>query len=86
MPWPCVSWPRTKETVTRLQSIGPSSGSVTVTVHGTVSPQLKKVPDSGEVTFTVGAVLPTVISRVSTAVLPLVSVTVSLAVKTPLVV
>ena len=45
-----------------------------------MSPQLKNVPAIGEVTVTVGAVLPTVMARVSTAVLPLESVTVSLAV------
>ena len=46
-------------TVTRLQLIAPSSGSVTVTVYGMFrSPKLKKSPLTGEVIVTVGAVLP----------------------------
>jgi hypothetical protein len=67
-------------TVTRLQSIVPSSGSVTFTVKGMLSPQSKNVPATGAFTVTDGAVLPTVIVRVRTAVLPLESVTVSFAV------
>jgi hypothetical protein len=44
-----------------LQSIAPSCGSVTVTVYGMSSPQSKKLPSTGVVMVTVGAVLPTVI-------------------------
>ena len=39
--WPCVSWPSTKVTSTREQSIGPSSGSVTVTENAIRSPKAK---------------------------------------------
>ena len=78
--WPCVSCTSTKVTATRLQSIVPSSGSVTVTVYGIRSPKSKKSPSSGVVTVTVGAVLPTVIVVVFVSVLPLESVTVSRAV------
>jgi hypothetical protein len=52
-------------TVTRLQSIAPSCGSLTVTVYGMPSPHSKKSPSVGTLTVTVGAVLPTVICMVT---------------------
>ena len=63
-----------------VQSIGPSSGSVTVTENGMLSPKANRPPSSGTVTVTVGAVLPAVIVVFADAVLPLESVTVSRAV------
>ena len=78
--WPCVSCPRTKVTITWLQSIGPSSGSLTVTANGMESPKAKVPPSTGVVTVTDGAVLPTVMTVLAKPVLPLVSVTVSRAV------
>jgi hypothetical protein len=59
--WPCVSWPSTNVTWTLEQSIGPSSGSVAVTVNGMFSPNANVPSSTGTVTVTVGAVLPTVI-------------------------
>ena len=47
-------------TWTREQSIDASSGSVTTTSYGMVSPHSKKSPSSGVLTWTVGAVFPTV--------------------------
>jgi hypothetical protein len=67
-------------TWTRLQLIAPSSGSVTVTENGIVSPKAKSPPSTGTVMFTVGDVFPTVIVVFAEAVFPLESVTVSLAV------
>ena len=42
-PCACWSWTSTNSTTTRLQSIGPSSGSVTVTVYGHVLAPLEEV-------------------------------------------
>ena len=67
-------------TVTRLQSIVPSSGRVTVTVYGMFCPKSKKSPSTGVVIVTVGAVLPTVMTVLLESVLPVESVTVSRAV------
>ena len=67
-------------TVTWLQSIAPSSGSLPVTVNGMSSPQLKKSPSSGVLIVNVGAVFPTVMVVVFVSVLPDESVTVSLTV------
>ena len=67
-------------TSTREQSIGPSSGSVTVTENGMSCPNSKKSPSSGVSIETDGDVLPTVIVVVLESVLPLESVTVSRAV------
>ena len=53
---------------------------MTVTGTGSLSPQSKKPPSTGVVIVITGAVLPTVITVVLTSVLPLESVTVSLAV------
>lgn len=69
-------------TITLEQSIVPSSGSVTVTVYGTRSPNSKN-PPFGTLRVTTGRVLPTVTSVVATAVVPAVPVTVSLAVNLP---
>ena len=66
-------------TSTRLQLIGPSSGSVTVTENGMLSPKANVPPSTGVVRVTVGEVLPTVIVVFAAPVLPLESVTVSLA-------
>jgi hypothetical protein len=63
--------------VTPEQSIVPSSGSVTVTENGTVSPKLTSCPFAGEVIVTVGAVLPTPIWTFAVPVAPCGSVTVS---------
>ena len=73
-------------TFTRLQSIVPSSGSLTATVNGMPSPNANVPPSTGTVTLTVGAVLPTVIVVVLASVFPLESVTVSRAWYTPLLV
>ena len=82
--WPCVSWPSTNVTSTRLQLIAPSSGSVTVTVNGMLSPKANVPSSTGTLMVTVGAVLPTVIVVFALPSLPLESVTVSLAVYCPL--
>ena len=70
-------------TSTSSQSIPPSSGSVTVTTNGMLSPNANSPPSTGTLTVTVGEVLPAVIVVFADAVLPLESVTVSLAVYTP---
>ena len=66
--------------MTRAQLIVPSSGSVTLTVNGTVSPKLNSCPSAGAVSVTVGAVLPTVTTRLAVPVSPVGSVTVSVGV------
>jgi hypothetical protein len=58
--WPCVSCPSTNVTCTSSQSTTPSSGSVTVTTNGIVSPNENSPPSIGRFTITVGEVLPTV--------------------------
>ena len=63
-PWPCASCTSTNVTSTREQSIGPSSGSVTVTENGMSCPNSKKSPSSGVSIETAGDVLPTVITVV----------------------
>ncbi len=68
---------------TFAQSIVPSSGSVTVTVNFTWSPNSNRPPSGGRLIFTVGAVLPTTIGTFAVAVLPPSSFTVSTAVKLP---
>ncbi len=84
-PRPCAwsSCPSCQLSVTRLQSIGPSSGSVTVISYGTMSPNAANWPSSGTVIVTVGRVLPAVIGMVSKPVWPSASVTVSVALKVP---
>lgn len=67
-------------TVTLEQSIGPSSGSVTVTLKGSLSPNLNRAPSAGTVIFTLGAVLPTTTRTEELPVFPSGSVTVSVAV------
>ena len=84
--WPWVSWPRTNVTCTSAQLIGPSSGSVTVTVNGMLSPKANVPPSTGTVMFTVGAVLPTVMVVFADPTLPLESITESFAVNCPAVV
>ena len=71
-PRPCAwsSCPSCQLSVTRLQSIGPSSGSVTVISYGTMSPNAANWPSSGTVIVTVGRVLPAVIGIVSKPVWP----------------
>ena len=59
---------------------------MTVTENGMFSPNANRPPSTGTLTFTVGEVLPAVIVVFAVAVLPLESVTVSLAVYTPAVV
>ena len=76
--WPCVSWPSTNVTSTSAQSIAPSSGSVTVTVNGMLSPNANVPSSTGMSTSTVGAVLPTVIVVFAEPTLPLESMTVEL--------
>ena len=73
-------------TSTREQLIGPSSGSVTVTVNGMFSPNANVPSSTGTVTVTVGAVLPTVIVVFAEPILPLESITESFAVYCPRVV
>src|SRR3954452_12273868 len=80
--WPCVSWPSTNVTTTLLQLTVPSSGSVTVTVYGMLSPKLNVPPSTGVLTTTVGEVLPAVIFRLADALRFDESVTVSTAVYT----
>ena len=63
-------------TVTRLQSIVPSSGSVTWTVYGISSPQSKMPPWIGTVSSTTGRVLPTLMTTVDVPALPVESVAV----------
>ena len=77
--WPCESCASTNVTSTRRQSIPPSSGSVTVTVNGMFSPKANRPPSTGRLTVTVGEVLPAVIVVFADVLLPLESVTVSLA-------
>ncbi len=77
--WPWLSWPRMYSTVTLEQSISPSSGSVTVTVNGTRSPKPKNPPLTGVSSFTVGSVLPTVITTLALPDSPPGSVTDSFA-------
>ncbi len=72
-------------TRTRAQSMEVSSGSVTLTRKGTVSPNEKSWPSAGSVRLTVGAVFPTVTMTPAVAVLAVTSVTVSVAVYCPLV-
>ena len=70
--WACSSWP--EQVLDRHLSSSrsvPSSGSVTVTVYATWSPQSKKPPSGGSVMVTVGAVLPTVTGTFAVAVRPL---------------
>ena len=55
--------------MTLLQSIVPSSGSVTVTLYFTVSPNSKKPPLGGRVSAIVGAVLPAMMSMLVVPVL-----------------
>ena len=83
---PCESWASTNVTATSAQLIAPSSGSVTVTVNGMLSPKANVPPSVGTLTVTVGAVLPTVIVVLAEPLMPFESVTVSLATKTPVVV
>ena len=59
-----------RSTVTLVQSIVPSSGSLTVTWNGTVSPKENSCPATGWVRFTVGAVLPDVTTRLAVPVSP----------------
>jgi hypothetical protein len=66
-------------TTTFEQSIVPSSGSVTVTWNGTVSPKPKKPPLTGASSFTAGSVLPAVTTTLAAPVNPVVSVTDSFA-------
>ncbi len=73
-----------KETFTLAQSTVPSSGSVTVTRNGIASPKSWMLPSAGRSIRTVGAVLPTVIRTDAVAVLPVGSVTFSVAVNWPL--
>ena len=77
--WPCESWASTKVTATSAQLIAPSSGSLTVTVNGMLSPKANVPPSIGVVTVTVGAVLPTVIVVFAEPIRPFESVTVSFA-------
>src|SRR4051794_1598558 len=81
--WPCVSCPSTNVTCTAEQLTVPSSGSVTVTVNGMLSPNANVPPSTGVLTTTVGLVLPTVITVLVEFVLPDESVTVSTAVYRP---
>ena len=67
-------------TATRPQSIGPSSGSVTVTENGIDSPNENRPPSTGVSMTTVGDVLPTVIVVFADVDFPLESITVSRAV------
>jgi hypothetical protein len=60
--------------------IAPSSGSLTVTEKGTVSPNENSAPSAGDVRFTVGAELPTVITRLAVPLRPVGSVTRSVGV------
>ena len=78
--WPCVSCPSTNVTCTSEQSIAPSSGSVTVTVNGMLSPKANVPPSTGVFTTTVGLVLPTVMIVLVAVCLPDESITVSTAV------
>src|SRR3954454_3138422 len=73
--WPCVSWPSTNVTVTSLQLIDGSSGSVTVTLYWILSPKENRPPSIGPVTVTVGRVLPAVMMVDSVEVCPDESVT-----------
>ena len=73
-------------TSTSAQLIAPSSGSVTVTANGMLSPKANVPPSTGTVSVTVGAVLPTVMVVFAEPTFPLESVTVSLAVNCPVVV
>ena len=78
--WPCWSCTRMNVTMTRLQSIAPSSGSTTLTVYGIDSPQTKKSPSTGVLIVTTGLVLPAVIVMVLMSWLPAGSFTTSRAV------
>ena len=73
---PPSSWKTPTLTVTRLQSIVASSGSVTVTVYGISSPQSKMPPWTGTVSSTVGRVLPALMTIVEVPDLPVESVAV----------
>ena len=64
-------------TCTSEQLTVPSSGSVTVTVNGMLSPKANVPPSTGVLTTTVGLVLPTVITVLVEFVLPDESVTVA---------
>ena len=77
-PWACVSCPSWMLSVTSLQLIVPSSGSVTTILYGTVSPKSANCPSSGICSSTVGRVLPATTSTASEPVWPDWSVTVSL--------
>ena len=74
---PPSSWKTPTLTVTRLQSIVPSSGSVTVTVYGISSPQSKMPPWIGHgQRRPSGRVLPAVMTTVEVPDLPVESVAV----------
>ena len=66
--------------LTSLQLIDASSGSVTVTVYGILSPKANMPPSTGASTSTVGAVLPAVMIVLVEVFLPEESITVSTAV------
>ena len=84
--WPCVSWPSTNVTLTSLQLIDGSSGSVTVTLYWIMSPKENRPPSSGASTTTVGLVLPAVMTVLVDVCSPEESITVRTAVKRPAVV
>ena len=77
--WVCESWPSAGCMITSLALIVPSSGSVTDTDHGIVSPQSTKPPLTGPVISTAGLVLPTVTGMTVVPSLPAGSATVSRA-------
>src|SRR4051812_48587133 len=83
---PCVSCPSTNVTWTSEQLTVPSSGSVTVTVNGMLSPKANVPPSTGVFTTTVGLVLPTVIVVLVAVCSPEESNTVRTAVYRPAVV
>ena len=80
----CSSWPSEILTVMSAQlmpaPVEPSSGSVIETLYGILSVKDATWPSSGISIVTVGARLPTEICTLLTAVRPVWSVTVSLAV------
>ena len=78
--WPCVSWPSTNVTVTSLQLIDGSSGSVTVTLYWILSPNENSPPSIGAFTTTVGLVLPAVMTVLVAVLAPVESNTVRMAV------
>ena len=78
--WPWLSWASTKVTWTSEHAITPSSGSVTVTANGILSPNANVPPSGGTLIAMLGLVLPAVMTVLADVCRPVESNTVRRAV------